>query len=74
MATAVELALIIPSHPDYGVDMSKHPDRDADITHNRAERDPLAEVYSELASPDIAEMNEHAAALEKASEPEPENL
>ncbi|WP_154605071.1 hypothetical protein [Arthrobacter sp. AQ5-05] len=54
--------------------MSKHPDRDTDITHDPVEPDPLAEVYSELASPDITEMNEHAAALEKASEPEPENL
>lgn len=54
--------------------MSKNPDRDADLIHDPAARDPLAEVYSELVSPDIAEMNEHAATLDEESETEPDHM
>lgn len=50
-----------PGYPD---SMSKHPDRDdADLTHDTPDADPLAEVYSEMVTPDIAEMNEHAERL-----------
>jgi len=54
--------------------MSKHPERDGSLIHDPAPRDHLAEVYSELVSPDIAEMNEHAATLEAEGEPEPEHM
>ncbi|MGA7204469.1 MAG: hypothetical protein WBX27_07570 [Specibacter sp.] len=54
--------------------MSKHPERDADPSGDTSARDPLAEVYTELVTPDIAEINDHAATLAEESETEPENL
>ncbi|WP_160318857.1 hypothetical protein [Arthrobacter sp. ERGS1:01] len=51
--------------------MSKHPDRDeAGLTHDAAASDPLAEVYTEMVSPDIAEINDHAAALAEEADPD----
>ncbi|NVM93742.1 hypothetical protein [Arthrobacter wenxiniae] len=51
--------------------MSKHPDRDnADLTHDIPDADPLAEVYSEMVTPDIAEMNEHAERLAGEKDPD----
>jgi hypothetical protein len=54
--------------------MSKHPDRDADPAGENNARDPLAEVYTELVTPDIAEINDHAATLAEENETEPDNL
>lgn len=59
----------------YGVDMSKNPDYDdKDLIQESPTRDHLAEVYSEMVTPDIDEMNDHAAALEKEAETEPDKL
>ncbi|WP_181034155.1 hypothetical protein [Arthrobacter sp. GMC3] len=54
--------------------MSKHPDRDADLILDPAARDPLADVYSEMVSPDIAEINDHATTLEQESETETDHM
>ncbi|AIY03421.1 hypothetical protein ART_3822 [Arthrobacter sp. PAMC 25486] len=55
--------------------MSKNPDYDdKDLIHESPSRDHLAEVYSEMVTPDIAEINEHASALEQESETEPDKL
>jgi len=51
--------------------MSKHPDRDeAGLIHEATDRDPLAEVYTEMVSPDIAEINDHAATLAEEADPD----
>ncbi|MGO4382812.1 hypothetical protein [Specibacter sp. RAF43] len=55
--------------------MSKHPDRDdADLIRNPAAPDPLAEIYREMVTPDVEEMNEHADRLAEESRTEPDNL
>lgn len=54
--------------------MSKHPDRDENLIRDPAAPDPLAEVYKEMVSPDIIEMNEHAEVLEEEGETEPDHL
>lgn len=55
--------------------MSKNPDYDdKDLIHESPSRDHLAEVYSEMVTPDIAEINENASALEQESETEPDKL
>lgn len=55
--------------------MSKNSDYDdKDLINEPASSDPLAEVYSEMVSPDIEEINEHAAALAKEDEIEPDSL
>lgn len=55
--------------------MSTEPDfDDQDLIHEKLGNDHLAEVYSEMVTPDIEEINEHAAALEKESRTEPDSL
>ncbi|WP_425864581.1 hypothetical protein [Arthrobacter sp. TWP1-1] len=55
--------------------MSKNSDYDdKDLINEPASPDPLAEVYSEMISPDIEEINEHAAALSEEAEIEPDSL
>lgn len=55
--------------------MSKHPDsEDAEFTHEDTSRDPLTEVYTDLVTPDIAEMNEHANTVAEAEETEPDHM
>lgn len=59
----------------YGVVMSKNPDYDdKDLIHDHGSVDPLAQIYTELVTPDIEEMNEHADALAEEAETEPDNL
>lgn len=68
-------AMVKPAHWDYGVSMSKNPDYDdKDLIHEHHASDHLAEVYSEMVTPDIAEMNDHALALERETEIEPDKL
>ncbi|MFB9166557.1 MULTISPECIES: hypothetical protein [Arthrobacter] len=55
--------------------MSKHPDfDDSELIHEPTTPDRLAEVYSEMVTPDIAEMNDHAATLEEEAKREPDRL
>ncbi len=55
--------------------MSKNPDYDdKDLIHQSSAPDHLADLYSELVTPDIEEINDHAAALERESETEPDKL
>lgn len=55
--------------------MRKNPDYDdRDLIHEQPSSDPLAEVYSELVTPDIDEMNDHAARLAEEDETEPDSL
>ena len=55
--------------------MSKNSDHsDQDLTHEPPVNDPLAVLYTELVTPDIAEINEHAAALEEEDRIEPDRL
>lgn len=55
--------------------MSKHPDYDdKDLIHDQGRIDPLGEIYSEMVSPDIDEMNDHAKTLNEESETESEQL
>ncbi|MFQ4147662.1 hypothetical protein AAGW05_03025 [Arthrobacter sp. LAPM80] len=55
--------------------MGKHPEfDDDDLIHEPSRRDPLAEVYSEMVTPDIEEINEHAKTLAQESESEPDQL
>lgn len=69
------MALFLPGVPRYGGGMSKHPDRDdADLIRNPAAPDPLAEIYREMVTPDVEEMNEHADRLAEESRTEPDNL
>ena len=52
--------------------MSKNPDYDdKDLIHQSSAPDHLADLYSELVTPDI---NDHAAALERETETEPDKL
>lgn len=60
---------------DYGREMSKNPDfDDKDLIHEHHAPDPLAQVYSEMVTPDIEEINEHAASLAEAAETETDKL
>lgn len=55
--------------------MSKNPDYDdKDLIQVKPEQDHLAEVYSEMVTPDIEEINEHAATLEEEAQTEPDSL
>ncbi|WP_165788305.1 hypothetical protein [Arthrobacter glacialis] len=55
--------------------MSKNPDYDdQDLIHDHGDADPLAQVYTELVTPDIENMNDQAAALAEEAETEPDNL
>lgn len=55
--------------------MSKNSDyNDSDLTHEPPVNDPLAEVYTELVTPDIENINEHAAVLEEEGKAEPDGL
>jgi hypothetical protein len=55
--------------------MNKNPDYDdKDLTSERPASDPLGEIYSGLVTPDIEEINEHAATLAQESEVEPDKL
>lgn len=55
--------------------MKNNPDfDDKDLVHEPRDLDPLGEIYSELVTPDIEEMNEHAAALAAESETESDSL
>ncbi|WP_181036001.1 MULTISPECIES: hypothetical protein [unclassified Arthrobacter] len=55
--------------------MSKNPDFDEkDLVRESTDHDPLAEVYSGMVSPDIAEINEHAEELAKEAQIEPDSL
>lgn len=55
--------------------MRNNPDYDdRDLVHEPRGLDPLGEIYSELVTPDIEEINEHAAALAEESETEPDAL
>lgn len=55
--------------------MKNNPDYDdKDLVHEQRDLDPLGEIYSELVTPDIEEMNEHAATLAQESETEPDSL
>lgn len=55
--------------------MNKNPDfDDKDLIHDRPSPDHLAEVYSEMVTPDIEEINEHAKTLANEGETEPERL
>ncbi len=55
--------------------MSKNPDYDdTELIHESPSRDHLADVYREMVTPDIDEMNEHARTLEQESETEPDKL
>lgn len=47
---------------------------DKDLIHENTAPDVLGELYSELVTPDIEEINEHAASLEAESETEPDKL
>lgn len=47
---------------------------DKDLIHENTAPDALGELYSELVTPDIEEINEHAASLEAESETEPDKL
>ncbi len=59
----------------YGVGMSKNADHDDnDLIHEHHAPDHLAQVYSEMVTPDIAEMNDHAETLAAADETEPDAL
>lgn len=56
---------------------SKSDDSDHDdnnLIHDTGAPDHLAEVYTEMVTPDIAEMNEQAATLKEEVETEPEQL
>ncbi|WP_269938042.1 hypothetical protein [Arthrobacter sp. HY1533] len=55
--------------------MRNNPDYDdRDLVHEPRDLDPLGEIYSELVTPDIEEMNDHAAALAEESETESDSL
>lgn len=55
--------------------MNKNPDfDDKDLIHDRPSPDHLAEVYSEMVTPDIEEINEHAEELAKEAQIEPDSL
>ena len=55
--------------------MSKDSDfDDKDLINEHPVPDSLAEIYSELVSPDIEEINEHAATLKEESETEPDTI
>lgn len=55
--------------------MNKNSDfDDKDLINEHPAPDPLAEVYTEMISPDIEEINEHAAALAEEAETEPDTL
>jgi hypothetical protein len=59
----------------YGEVMGKHSDReDAEFIHEDTSRDPLTEVYADMVTPDIAEMNEHANTVAEADETEPDHM
>lgn len=47
---------------------------DKDLIHESTKPDALGEIYSDLVTPDIEEINEHAATLEAESETEPDKL
>ncbi|PYI39261.1 hypothetical protein CVS30_04645 [Arthrobacter psychrolactophilus] len=74
-SSLVRKALPAPTGRGYCVNMSKNSDYDdKDLINEPSSSDPLAEVYSEMVSPDIEEINEHATALEKEAEIEPDSL
>ncbi|WP_288026694.1 hypothetical protein [Arthrobacter sp.] len=51
----------------------QQPERDdVALTRNESKPDTLGEVYSEMVTPDIAEMNEHAERLAKEAAPDPD--
>ncbi|MEV8181835.1 hypothetical protein [Specibacter sp. NPDC078692] len=55
--------------------MTENPDYDdKDLINESPSHDHLAEVYSEMVTPDIEEINEHAAALAQESEREADQL
>lgn len=55
--------------------MSTHPGRgDEEFTHNQPDLDPLGEIYSEMVTPDIEEINEHAEHLTQETDTEPDRL
>lgn len=47
---------------------------DKDLIHEHTTPDALGEIYSDMVTPDIEEMNDHAATLEAESETEPDQL
>lgn len=55
--------------------MNKNPDfNENELIHDHGAGDGLGEIYSELVTPDIEEMNEHADTLEQESQTEPDSL
>ncbi|MBP2411798.1 hypothetical protein JOF48_000597 [Arthrobacter stackebrandtii] len=55
--------------------MNRNPDfNDNELIHDRGSVDGLGEIYSEMVTPDIEEMNEHADTLEQESQVEPDAL
>lgn len=47
---------------------------DKDLIHEHTTPDALGEIYSDMVTPDIEEINEHAQTLEAESETEPDKL
>jgi len=55
--------------------MTKNPDfNENDLIHDLGATDGLGEIYSEMVTPDIEEMNDHADTLEQESRVEPDAL
>ncbi|MDJ0317323.1 hypothetical protein [Arthrobacter antibioticus] len=55
--------------------MSKHPDdNDKDLINGAPAGDPLTEAYTGMVSPDIEEINEHAASRAKEDQVEPDSM
>lgn len=55
--------------------MSKNPDNnDKDLINGAPAGDPLTEAYTGMVSPDIVEINEHAASLAKEDAIEPDSM
>ena len=74
MAEAIE-HLPPPAVRGYGECMSRKPALgDEAFTHNEPDVDPLGAIYSEMVTPDIAEMTEHAEQVAQAKETEPESI
>ncbi len=55
--------------------MSRKPDRGDDaFTHNEPDVDPLGAIYSEMVTPDIEEMTEHAERVAEEKETERDEM
>jgi len=55
--------------------MGKHSAReDTEFNHENTSTDPLTEIYADMVTPDIAEMNEHANTVAEAEKTEPDHM